>query len=131
MTLLLTTLLPALLPVIIDLFKGGLSKIIGIPTAEPMNFNERLEEKKLDIEKLKALATLDKPNANISQWVADLRASFRYIAVGVIVLAGIVYNFLPEASQNPDSLNSLNQLMASATFFIIGDRVYLGLKHLK
>ena len=131
MSLILTTLLPALLPVIIDLFKGSFSKIIGIPTGEPMNFNERLEEKKLDIEKLKALAALDKPNANISQWVADLRASFRYIAVGVIVLAAIIYNFLPQGYQSAVALNYLNQLGASATFFIIGDRVYLGLKHLK
>lgn len=131
MSLILTTLLPALLPVVIDMVKVGWSKIIGIPTGEPMNFNERLEEKRLDIEKLKALATLDKPSGNISQWVADLRASFRYIAVGVIVLAAITYNFLPEGYQNPIGLNYLNQLGASATFFIIGDRVYLGLKHLK
>jgi len=96
MSILLTTLLPALLPAIIDLFKGGFSKLIGVPTGEPVTFNERLEEKKLDIQKLKALAALDKPNGNISQWVADLRASFRYIAVGVIVLAAIIYNFLPE-----------------------------------
>ncbi|MBA7603107.1 hypothetical protein ES703_10211 [subsurface metagenome] len=131
MSLILTTLLPALLPVIIDMVKVGWSKIIGVPTGEPMTFNERLEEKRLDIEKLKALAGLDKPTGNISQWVADLRASFRYIAVGVIVLAAIVYNFLPESYQNSVALNYLNQLGASATFFIIGDRVYLGLKHLK
>jgi len=131
MTALLTLVLPALLPAIIDLVKSAFSRVLGIPTGQPQNFNERLEDKKLDIEKLRALADLDRPQGNVSRWVSDFRASFRYIAVGIIVVAAIVYNFLPEGYQNPTSLNYLNELAASATFFIIGDRVYLGLKQLK
>lgn len=131
MTALLTLVLPALLPAIIDLVKAAFSRILGIPTGEPQNFNERLEDKKLDIEKLKAIAELDRPAGNVSRWVSDFRASFRYIAVGVIVVAAIVYNFMPEGRQNAVSLTYLNELAASATFFIIGDRVYLGLKQLK
>jgi len=128
---LLATLLPALLPVGTDLIKSGVSKILGTPPVEPQTFAERLDEKRLDIDKLKALAELDRPAGNVSKWVSDFRASFRYIAVGLIVLAALVYNFLPVTYQNPLSLDYLNQLSASATFFIIGDRVYLGLKQLK
>lgn len=131
MTALLTLVLPALLPAIIDLVKSAFSRVLGIPTGQPQNFNERLEDKKLDIEKLKALAELDRPQGNVSKWVSDFRASFRYIAVGLIIVAAIIYNFLPELRQNAVSLNYLNELAASATFFIIGDRVYLGLKQLK
>jgi len=131
MTAILTLILPALLPAIIDLVKNAFSRVLGIETGQPQNFNERLEDKKLDIEKLKAIAELDRPQGNVSKWVSDFRASFRYIAVGVIVVAAIIYNFLPEASQTATSLNYLNELAASATFFIIGDRVYLGLKQLR
>ena len=127
----LATVLPAFLPVVTDGIKVAFSKIFGVQMGEPRNFSDFIELEKLKIEKLKALAELDRPAGEVSRWVADLRGSFRYIAVGVIVIAAIVYNFLPASYQVDVALNYLNQLSASATFFIIGDRVYLGLKHLK
>ena len=128
---LLATLGPAFFPVIGDGIKMLISKITGVQMGEPKNFEEFLKLKELEIEKLKALAELDRPVGEISRWVADFRASFRYIAVGVIMLSAIIYNFLPESYQVPAALNYMNQLAASATFYIIGDRVYLGLKHMK
>jgi len=128
---LVATLLPAFFPVIKDALKMIISKITGVQMGEPKDFNDFVKLKELEIKKLQALAELDKPSGEVSRWVADLRASFRYIAVGVIVVSAIVYNFLPEAYQSQVALNYLNQMAASATFFIIGDRVYLGLKHMK
>jgi len=124
----LATILPALLPGVADGFKMIFSKITGISMGEPKTFGEKLELEKLGIERMKALAELDKPYGTISLWVSNLRASFRYLAVGIIIIAALVYCFLPVSYQNPVALSFLSQLSGSATFFIIGDRVYLGLK---
>ncbi|GAJ07654.1 unnamed protein product, partial [marine sediment metagenome] len=97
----LTTLIPAFFPVIGDAFKMLISKITGTPMGEPKDFKDFLAMESLKIEKLKALAELDKVVGDISRWVADLRASFRYIFVGVIILAAIVYNFLPPGYRDP------------------------------
>jgi len=128
---LVATLLPAFFPVIKDGIKMIISKFTGVQMGEPKTFQDFIALKKLEIEKLQALAQLDRPAGEISRWVADLRASFRYIAVGVIIVSAIIYNFLPAGYQSGTALNYLNQMAASATFFIIGDRVYLGLKHMK
>lgn len=127
---LLATVLPAFIPVVTDGVKMVISKFTGVEMGEPKNFKDWLELKKLEIEKLKVLGELDKPGANISTWVADFRASFRYFAVGFIIISTTVYYFLPGA-KDPAIVNYFGQLAASATFFIIGDRVYLGLKHMK
>lgn len=127
----LATVLPAFFPMIKDTIKVIVSKLTGVQMGEPRNFEEFVKLKELDIEKLKALAELDRPAGDVSRWVADFRASFRYLAVGVIIVSAIIYNFLPESYTADIALNYLNQLAASATFFIIGDRVYLGLKHMK
>ncbi len=127
----LTMLLPALFPVISDVVKVGVSKLTGVSMGEPRTFEDYVELEKVQLEKLKVLGELDKPSGPISKWVADLRASFRYLAVAFILVADVLYMFLPQASQNPEILQYLNQLAGSAVFFIIGDRVYLGLKRLK
>jgi len=124
----LATVLPAFIPGLADGLKMIFSKITGIGMGEPKSFQERVELERVNVEKMKALAELDKPYGTISQWVSDLRASFRYLAVGIILIATLVYCFLPTQYQNPVVLNFLAQLSGSATFFIIGDRVYLGLK---
>jgi hypothetical protein len=124
----LATVLPAFIPGLADGLKMIFSKITGISMGDPRNFMERLELEKLAVEKMKALAELDKPYGTISLWVSNLRAAFRYLAVGIIIIAALVYCFLPPSYQNPVAQSFLYQLSGSATFFIIGDRVYLGIK---
>jgi len=127
----LATVLPAFIPAVADGLKMIFSRITGISMGEPKNFAERLELEKVNVEKMKALAELDKPYGTISLWVSNLRAAFRYLAVGIIIIATLIYCFLPTQYQNPAVLSFLAQLSGSATFFIIGDRVYLGLKGTK
>ena len=129
--MILATVLPAFIPGLADGLKMIFSKITGISMGEPKTFGEKLELEKLSIEKMKALAELDKPYGTISQWVSNLRASFRYLSVGAIIIATLIYCFLPTPYQNPAVLSFLSQLSGSATFFIIGDRVYLGIKNAK
>jgi len=127
----LATVLPAFIPGLADGFKMIFSRITGISMGDPKTFAERAQLEQMGIDKLKALAELDRPYGTISLWVANLRASFRYLAVGFIIIAAVIYCFIPTAQQNPVALNFLSQLSGSATFFIIGDRVYLGIKGTK
>lgn len=124
----LATVLPGLIPVALDAVKMVFSKITGVSMGEPKSFAERKELYGAETERLKTLADLDRPSGNISGWVADLRASFRYICVGLIVIVTLVYALLYQVIGNKEVWVVLSQLSGSATFFIIGDRVYLGLK---
>ena len=132
---LLALLLPALLPVAADALKGifgGVSRLItGDTGAKPQNVDEYVKLQQADIERIKALVELDKPASNISRWVADLRASFRYIGAGLIILAGafvVVYDALVPLTVSPYAYDTITQLMGSVFSFMFGDRVYLGLK---
>jgi hypothetical protein len=127
LSLLLTTLLPALLPVGIDALKAGVNRITDNAGAAPSNFQERMSFEEFQLKKLQALAEMDKPQGQISMWVADLRASARYIAVFLIlgVWASITAFNLPLDTQEYELLAALAQ---SAFFFLFGDRIYMGLK---
>ena len=124
MPALLALLLPALLPV----FSDGIRGVVGMFTkgkgANPQNVEEAVKLMAAEVEKLKAVAALDQPAANISPWVADLRASFRYIAAGAIVITtlGCV---LTNNAYTPLMLELAGPVYA----FIFGERMYLKLKN--
>jgi len=122
------TVLPGLIPAVLDGVKMVFSKITGVSMGEPKSFAERKELFGAETERLKTLADLDRPSGNISNWVADLRASFRYVFVGLIIVVTLAYALLYKNIGVPEVWGVLSQLSGSATFFILGDRVYLGLK---
>ena len=124
----LATVLPGLIPAVLDGVKMVFSKITGVSMGEPKSFAERKELYGAETERLKTLADLDRPSGNISNWVADLRASFRYVFVGLIIIVTLAYALLYKSVGVPEVWGVLSQLSGSATFFILGDRVYLGLK---
>lgn len=121
---LLATIAPAVLPAVIDGFRMVIGKITGGDLAAPKSTAEVVELERLGIEKLKAMAEIDKPYGEISRWVSNLRSSFRYIAVGGIELAYL----MAELSSPTGASANLAMLAGQALFFIIGDRVYLGVK---
>lgn len=130
LSILLTTLLPALLPVVIDGAKGVVSKVTDNAASRPTNFAETLEFEKFMLEKLKTLSELDKPAGNISMWVSDLRGSIRYIAIIMILLiyAGVTLGNLPMGTQEYELLA---QLTSACVFFLLGERVYMNLRSAK
>ncbi len=120
----LALLLPALVPAVSDGFKGLFQKMFG--GTRPITVDDQIKLMQAETEKMKALAELDKPTGEISRWVADLRASFRYIAAGVIIIATIGCIFMP---QTPTQFTEVMiQLSASIFSFMFGDRVYINLK---
>ena len=115
-----TLVLPAVLPAAIDAVKnlfGGIGRRIG-----GLSPDDQIKLENSNIEKLKALAALDNPGGTPSQWVIDLRASFRYIGAGVSILGGLLLIF-----QKPDLADVAYQLIAAPYSFIFGERMYFGL----
>jgi ABC-type multidrug transport system permease subunit len=128
------------MPAVADGLKGVFQKFFG--GTKPVNVDEQIKLMQAETEKLRIIADLDRPAANISQWVADLRASFRYIAAGFILVTtmGFVIYYFNLVYVDPANkalatllpiLDMLLQLAASVFSFMFGDRVYLGLKGAK
>jgi len=86
LSILLTTLLPALVPAVSDGIRGVVSRLTGGAGAKPQNIDEVIKLMAAETEKLKALAQLDTPTGTISVWVGNIRALQRPFAVGVVVL---------------------------------------------
>jgi len=124
----LATILPALIPSVIGMFKDLFGKFAGIDPAAPKSVDDTIKLMTADTEKLKALAELDKPCGQPSQWVVDLRASFRYIAVAFVIVSTVIFNFIPDRFYNAQTDAFMRQICGSAVFFILGDRVNLALK---
>lgn len=121
MTSILSLVVPALIPAVADGIRGVFGRITGGAGAMPQNVDERIKLMAAENERLKALAELDKPTENISAWVANLRASFRYVAGGLIILGAVstlyvnVDLFVQDAVWN---------LAGSVFAFLFGDRMY-------
>jgi hypothetical protein len=120
----LQNILAALLPVAVDGVKGVIGKFSG--EVRPTNIDEQIKLDGSQVEKLKALATLDNPYGTPSQWVVDLRASFRYLAAAIVIVAGLGVQLVPTVDLTI-RLAGL-EFSAMAFSFIFGDRVYLNLK---
>lgn len=116
-----TALISAIAPAALDAVKtlfGGIARKVG-----GLSVDDEIKLLTANVERLKALAGLDTPVGNPSQWVVDLRASFRYIAAALcVVLPGVSLFAAPE------TLPLTSELAASAFSFIFGERLYFGLK---
>lgn len=94
MSVLLTTLLSALVPVGVEGIKQVITAKVG--GVKPTTVAEQIELDNQDIKRLNALVALDNPGGTPSQWVVDLRASARYLASFVVILGGIGVAFIPQ-----------------------------------
>lgn len=115
-----TAVIGALLPAGVELAKtlfGGMARKWG-----GLSVDDEIKLENSQIERLKALAVLDTPVGNPSQWVVDLRASFRYIACGVFVVGGMSTLFLAPAFA-PLGVEAA----IAASSFIFGERMMLKL----
>lgn len=121
MTGILSLVVPALIPAVADGLRGVFNKLTGNAGAKPANVEEQIKLMAAENERLKALAELDRPAENISSWVADLRASFRYIAGGLIIVSAVSTLYF-----NADLLvqDAVWNLAGSVFAFLFGDRMY-------
>jgi hypothetical protein len=119
------------MPVAADAIRAIVNKFTNGAGAKPANIQEAIALKEAETKQLLALAELDKPAGDISRWVADLRASFRYVAAGCIIIStfGLIGLEALQAADVPDDVMATMLEMAGSVFsFMFGDRVYSHLK---
>lgn len=136
MPALLALLLPALLPILGDGVRSAFNFFTGGAGAQPANVDEAVKLMAAETEKLKALAELDRPAANISPWVSDLRGSFRYIAAGLIIVGGLFgVGAVVLGKADPNTIDFVNGylqgIVAPVFSFMFGQHMYLSLKSAK
>lgn len=124
MSVLLTTLLSALIPVGVEGIKQGINAITG--GVKPTTVAEQIQLEEQEIKRLQAVASLDNPGGTPSQWVIDLRASARYLAAFVVIGGGITTTFVPEIDL---AVKALSLEAANIAFgFLFGSRIVTSLK---
>jgi len=124
MSVLLTTLLSALLPVGVEGIKQLIvNKAGGI---KPTTIEDQIKLDEQDIKRMQVLASLDNPGGTPSQWVIDLRGSARYIASGIVIVGGIGTALVPDL----DIAIKLTALEAAniAFGFLFGQRIVSNFK---
>jgi hypothetical protein len=119
MSILLTTLLSALVPVGVEGIKQAITAVVG--GVKPTTVAEQIQLDEQDIKRMQVVAALDTPGGTPSQWVVDLRASSRYIMAGVVILGGIVSLYVPTV---PAAVQALALEGANIAFgFLFGSRL--------
>ncbi len=111
--------LSALAPAVIESGKQWVSSKLGGVKATTVDEQIKLDQN--EIEKLKAVASLDNPGGTPSQWVIDLRASSRYVLAGIVILGGVASIFVPGL---PPNIVGTAQEATSIVFgFLFGSRI--------
>lgn len=124
MSMLLTTLLSALVPVGVEGIKQVITAKVG--GVKPTTVAEQIQLDEQDIKRLNAVAALDNPGGTPSQWVIDLRGSARYLAAFVVILSGVGATFI--TGLDP-SVQALGLEGANVAFgFLFGQRIVTNFK---
>lgn len=123
MSMLLTTLLSALVPVGVEGVKQVISSKLG--GVKPTTVAEQIQLDDQEIKRLQAVAALDNPGGTPSQWVVDLRGSSRYVAAFIVIIGGVSLSFL----QAPEVIQITALEAANVAFgFLFGQRVVANFK---
>lgn len=108
----------ALVPVGVEGIKQAMTRFFGGVKAASVDDQIRLDNN--EIEKIKAIAELDKPIGQPSQWVVDLRASARYIGALAVICVGISTLYVPA----PPEVKVIALEAANIAFgFLFGSRI--------
>jgi len=113
------SLIGALVPVGVEAIKQLITNFTG--GVKPTTIAEQIQLNDAEIEKLKALAALDTPVGNPSQWVVDLRASSRYVGALVTIAVGLSTLYIQEM---PEQVKVIGLEAANIAFgFLFGTRI--------
>lgn len=119
-----TIVISSLLPAAIDILRSTVSKMLFGTRALTVDDEIRLME--AETAKIKALAELDAVSGQISRWVADFRASFRYIAAAAWIIISTIIIFSPQVPTEVTKI--VLDLLQAVIFFIFGHRTWLYIK---
>lgn len=113
----------ALVPVGVEGIKQLMTNFFGGVKATSIDDQIKLDAN--EIEKIKAIAELDKPIGQPSQWVVDLRASARYIGALAVIVVGISTLYAPVDVR----IQAIALEAANIAFgFLFGSRIVANLK---
>ena len=113
----------ALVPVGVEGIKQLMTNFFGGVKATSIEDQIKLDAN--EIEKIKAIAELDKPIGQPSQWVVDLRASARYIGALAVIVVGISTLYAPVDVR----IQAIALEAANIAFgFLFGSRIVAGLR---
>lgn len=122
--MILETVIGALVPVLAECIKGAAHKFFG-GGVKATTIDEQIKLDASEIERLKAVASLDTPGGTPSQWVIDLRSSSRYVFGGAVIVAAIGTMYVPV----PPEIQRVAFESANVVFgFLFGSRVVAGWK---
>lgn len=116
----------AVLPAALDMLKG-----IGGAVSRKffgLSVDDQVKLENAAVERLRAIAALDQPGGVPSQWVIDLRASFRYVAAGVVILIGAGLAYIGFAGKDETLMAAGLELAGMPFGFIFGERMWQGFK---
>lgn len=121
-----TLLLSVVTPIFTDFIKSAAPAISRKFFGESVDDTIKLAS--ADTQRLTALAALDVPGGTPSLWVVNLRASFRYIAAGSLILGGLGTIGAGVYKKDP-AIVAMGLDMACSPFgFIFGERLVLSYK---
>lgn len=124
MSVLLTTLLSALVPVGVEGIKQVIINKMG--GVKPTTVAEQIQLDEQDIKRMQALAALDNPGGTPSQWVVNLRGSARYLAAFIVILGGVSIAFIPNIDL---TIKGMALEAANIAFgFLFGQRIVANCK---
>jgi hypothetical protein len=125
MNSLLTFLLPAIAPAITDGIRGLIARFTGNAGAQPVNVDERIRLIEADTARMQALAMLDQPGGIPAQWIINVRAIYRYVAITLIWL---ILWWAVATNQSIELTMILLDMCGATLSFIIGERFYLKMR---
>lgn len=124
MSVLLTTLLSALVPVGVEGIKQAINAKLG--GVKPTTVAEQIQLDDQDIRRMETIAKLDNPGGTPSQWVVDLRGSARYLAAFLVIGGGIALALVPAV---PVAVQLVGLEAANIAFgFLFGQRIVSNMK---
>lgn len=91
--MLLETIVGALVPIGVEGIKQAIGKWAG--GVKPVTVDEQIKLDEAEVRRLEAVAKLDTPIGQPSQWVVDLRASARYIGALLVIAVGVSTLYVP------------------------------------
>jgi hypothetical protein len=113
------TIVGALVPIGAEAIKQLIVKFTG--GVKPASIEEQIKLDQNEIERLKALATLDNPIGAPSQWVVDLRASSRYVGALATIAVGLSTLYVQDM---PEQVKLVGLEAANIAFgFLFGTRI--------
>lgn len=121
--MLLETIVGALVPIGVEGIKQAITKWAG--GVKPTTVAEQLQLDEQEIKRLEAVAKLDTPIGQPSQWVIDLRASARYLGALLVIAVGVSTLYISVDA----TIQALALEAANIAFgFLFGSRIVAGFK---